>query len=108
MNDRTLIVARLQPGAAPEVARLFGKSDDGELPQVLGVRERRLFEYHGLYFHYVEFDGDATEAMARARGRADFDKLCADLDPYVRPYDPNTWRSPADARAGEFYSWSRP
>ncbi|MEU4242854.1 TcmI family type II polyketide cyclase [Actinoplanes sp. NPDC026619] len=27
------------------------------------------------------------------------------MSPYVHPFDPQTWRSPADAMAGRFYSW---
>ncbi|MFD5093981.1 TcmI family type II polyketide cyclase [Amycolatopsis thailandensis] len=108
MTTRTLIVARLEPGSAPDVARLFGASDRTELPRVLGVRSRRLYSYHDLYFHQVEFDGDAGEALRLAQGRPDFTALSAELARFVRPYDPVTWRGPADAVAGEFYNWYRP
>ena len=30
------------------------------------------------------------------------------LDAYITPYDPETWRSPKDAQAREFYSWDPP
>ncbi|WP_165956124.1 TcmI family type II polyketide cyclase [Streptomyces hainanensis] len=30
----------------------------------------------------------------------------ADLRPYIDPYDPQTWRSPADAMARRFYHWA--
>ncbi|TMR09797.1 TcmI family type II polyketide cyclase [Nonomuraea turkmeniaca] len=107
MTDRSLIVARLEPGAAADVARLFGASDATPLPLELGVVRRHLFQYHDLYFHYVEFDGDARAQVGRARDRADFQRLSADLDRYVKPFDPATWRSPADAMASEFYGWER-
>ena len=107
MTNRSLIVARLEPGAAERVARLFAASDAaGDLPRSLGARRRHLFAYQGLYFHYVEFDGSSREAMTAARDRADFRLLSRQLDDYVKPYDPATWRSPADAMASEFYQWT--
>lgn len=107
MFNRTLIVARLRPDGAAGAARLFGESDQTELPRVLGVTRRHLFEFHGLYFHYVEFDGDGREAVERARGRDDFKRLSDDLQHYVMAYDPDTWREPKDAMAREFYRWTR-
>lgn len=106
MGDRSLIVARLNPGATEDIARLFAESDAGELPYLLGVRRRHLFQYNDLYFHYVEFEGDRHDALRKAAGRADFKSLSVELDNFVTPYDPATWRSPADAMAGEFYSWT--
>jgi hypothetical protein len=107
MTDRRLIVARLRPADATHVAELFAESDRGELPIALGVVQRHLFQYRDLYFQYVEFDGDGEDAMAIARPREDFKKLCDDLAEYITPYDPETWRSPADAMARTFYGWTR-
>ncbi|MFE9019453.1 TcmI family type II polyketide cyclase [Streptomyces sp. NPDC007808] len=107
MADRILIVARMAPEKAEEVASIFAASDRTSLPADLGVTRRELFHYHDdLYFHLVEFDGDADRAMAAARVREDFQQLCADLDPLIAPYDPETWRSPADAGATSFYRWT--
>ena len=99
-------MARLEPGSADKVAQLFADSDAGELPAHLGVTRRHLFAYHDLYFHYVEFQRDSREAMAVARERDDFRLLSRQLEPYVTPFDPVTWRSPADAMAREFYGWT--
>ncbi|MEU1277166.1 TcmI family type II polyketide cyclase [Streptomyces sp. NPDC005805] len=107
MADRILIVARMPRHRAEEVAALFAASDRTSLPADLGVTRRELFHYRDdLYFHLVEFAGDADRAMGLARVREDFRKLCADLDPFVSPYDPETWRSPADAAATSFYRWT--
>ncbi|BCJ56162.1 hypothetical protein Asp14428_76370 [Actinoplanes sp. NBRC 14428] len=106
MSDRSLIVARLNPGGSPEIAKLFAESDSGELPNLLGVRRRHLFAYRDLYFHYVEFEGERHEALRAAAGRQDFRELSVALDDHVTPYDPATWRSPADAMATEFYRWT--
>ncbi|WP_175409399.1 TcmI family type II polyketide cyclase [Streptomyces sp. TRM64462] len=107
MADRILIVARMDPENARKVAELFAASDATSLPGDLGVTRRELFHYHDdLYLHLVEFAGDADHAMAAARVRDDFRRLCADLDPLVSPYDPETWRGPADAAATSFYRWT--
>jgi hypothetical protein len=106
VTNRILIVARLEDGSADEVARLFAASDRTELPHALGVRNRHLFQYRDLYFHYAEFTGAAGAAMATARERDDFRQLSDDLSSHVTPYDPATWRSPADAMARPFYTWS--
>jgi hypothetical protein len=105
--DRILIVARMAPEKAEEVAAVFAVSDRTSLPTDLGVTRRELFHYQDdLYFHLVEFEGDADHAMATARVREDFRQLCAALDPLISPYDPETWRSPADAAATSFYRWT--
>ena len=105
MGERFLIVGRLSTGDTSGIARLFQVSDATELPSVLGVRRRHLFSYADLYFHYVEFAGDRDDALRRAATRPDFRQLSAQLADHVRPYDPATWRSPADAIATEFYGW---
>ncbi|MCO8306428.1 TcmI family type II polyketide cyclase, partial [Streptomyces sp. RKCA744] len=33
--------------------------------------------------------------------------VSARLQPYMRAYDPQTWREPKDAMAHEFYRWER-
>lgn len=106
MSDRILIVARLAVGGSDEVARLFAESDEGELPRALGVTRRDLYTYRDLYFHQVQFAGSAADAMRAARERADFRELSDKLGAYVTPYDPATWRSPADAMATGFYHWT--
>ena len=106
MTDQMLIVARMAPMFADTVSALFAASDAGELPRRLGVTRRSLFRYHGLYFHCVEFAGDHREAMRIARDDPEFRRLSDELRPFVTPFDPSTWRSPADAMAECFYHWT--
>jgi Polyketide synthesis cyclase len=109
MSHCTLIVARMAPGNAPHVANLFGESDLGTtLPHELGVRRRSLFQYQGLYFHLVDFAGPADQAMRTAHDLPDFRQLSDALSEFITPYDPSTWRSPADAMAQEFYRYDVP
>lgn len=107
MTTSTLIVARIAPDSDEAVAELFRRSDATSLPLDLGVRRRLLYRYHGLYFHHIDFDREPGPAIEQARGRADFRELSDALDAYISPYDPVTWRSPADAAAVSFYSWTR-
>ncbi|MGW2240362.1 TcmI family type II polyketide cyclase, partial [Streptomyces sp. NPDC001759] len=37
---QALIVARMAPGSAPDIAKIFAESDRGELPHLVGVVRR--------------------------------------------------------------------
>lgn len=102
---RTLIVARMEPGEADAVARLFAESDATELPHMIGVSRRTLFRFHDLYFHLVEADENVTPNLYKARRHPLYTGLSEALTHHVRPYDPN-WKEPKDAMAEPFYTWS--
>jgi cyclase len=108
MIKRGLIVAKIKPGSEEEVAKLFEESDRSELPRMAGVRHRSLFVLDDVYVHYVETDDDFAEAVDAVREHPLFKEISAKLDTYITPYDPETWRSPKDAQAREFYSWDPP
>ena len=50
---------------------------------------------------YADFEA----AVDQIREHPLFKELSAKLDAYISPYDLETWRSPKDATAREFYSW---
>jgi len=102
---RGLIIARIKPGAEDEVAQIFADSDRTELPQLAGVRHRSLFVLDDIYVHYVETDADFELAVDEVRDHPLFKEISRKLDDYITPYNPETWRSPKDATAREFYSW---
>ncbi|GAB2898226.1 TcmI family type II polyketide cyclase [Streptomyces hainanensis] len=103
----TLIVARMRPESAADVAKLFAEFDATEMPGLMGTRRRELFTYQGLYFHLQDFEGEQGErGIEEARSHPLFQGISADLRPYIDPYDPQTWRSPADAMARRFYHWA--
>ncbi len=102
--DRTLIVARLNPGPAEAIAEIFADSDATELPHLIGVTRRTLFRFHDLYFHLVEADQDVTPNLYQARSHPLYDDIQRKLASHVSPYDPG-WREPKDAMAVPFYSW---
>ncbi|SHN37191.1 TcmI family type II polyketide cyclase [Actinacidiphila paucisporea] len=102
----SLIVARIEPGGDGDVARLFAEFDRTEMPHLMGTRRRQLFHFRGLYFHVQDFDDtDGGERIEQAKVDTRFMKISDDLKPFIQPYDPATWRSPADALATRFYSW---
>jgi cyclase len=108
MIKRGVIVAKIKPGAEDEVARLFAESDQSELPGLAGVRHRSLFVLDDVYIHYVETDEDFAEAVDQVRDHPLFREISRKLDDYITPYNPETWQSPKDAQAREFYSWDPP
>ena len=101
---RTLIVARLDPGPAEEIAGIFAESDATELPHLIGVSRRTLFRFHDLYFHLVEADDDIQPDLYKARSHPLYQDINERLAKHVRPYDPN-WKEPKDAMAEPFYVW---
>jgi cyclase len=106
VSHRTLIVARMNPTDADAVAQIFGESDAGELPHLVGVSHRELFTFHGLYFHLIETADTIASPLANVREHPLFVDVNTRLEKYIGAYDPATWRGPRDAMARGFYSWS--
>ncbi|KFG02014.1 TcmI family type II polyketide cyclase [Streptomyces europaeiscabiei] len=104
---QSLIVARMAPGAAPDIAKIFEESDRGELPHLIGVSRRSLFQFDDVYLHLVESERDPTPAITKLAGHPEFRGISERLSAYVTAYDPATWRSPKDAMANRFYQWER-
>lgn len=102
---RGCIVAKIKPGSEEAVAKLFAESDQSELPQLAGVSHRSLFVLDDLYVHYVEMDDDFQEKVDEIRNHPLFQEISRRLDDHIIPYNPETWKSPKDAQAREFYVW---
>lgn len=102
---RGLIVARIKPGSEDEVSRIFAESDATELPGLGGVVHRSLWVLDDIYIHLVETSDDFDAAVSGIRDHPLFREISEKLEPYIEPYDPETWRSPKDAMAREFYRW---
>jgi cyclase len=103
---RSLIIARMTPGAENDVAGIFARSDATSMPYDIGVRQRQLFIFRDLYVHLVDFDREVGEAMARAQRLPAFREISRDLGVHISAYDPATWSSPRDAMARCFYEWT--
>ncbi|MEU8826765.1 TcmI family type II polyketide cyclase [Streptomyces sp. NPDC048636] len=104
---RSLIVARMKEDAAPDIASVFEESDRGELPHLIGVSGRSLFQFGDVYLHLIEADQPPGPEVARLAGHPEFRDISDRLAAYVQAYDPATWREPKDAMAREFYRWER-
>jgi cyclase len=104
--NRTVIVAKIQPNAEQSVAQIFAASDATSLPHDLGVRARSLDSLNDLYLHVIDFHRDPAEALRKGPQLPGFRQISDELRAYIRPYDPETWRSPQDAVAREFYHWA--
>ena len=102
---RGVIVAKIKPGSEDKVAEIFAESDRTELPGLAGVIHRSLFVLDDVYIHYVETDEDFEVAVDQVREHPLFREISRRLDDYITPYNPETWRSPKDATAREFYTW---
>ena len=102
---RGLIVAKIKPGSEDKVAEIFARSDETELPELAGVKHRSLFVLDDVYVHYVETEEDFEMAVDAVRQNDLFKEISRELDAYITPYNPETWRSPKDATAREFYTW---
>lgn len=100
-----LIVARMAPGSAPDIAEVFAESDRGELPHLIGVKHRSLFQFGDVYLHLIESDRPPGPAIAKVTEHPEFRGISDRLASFVSPYDPQTWRSPKDAMAQQFYTW---
>jgi|ERR1700730_246143 cyclase len=105
MTKRAVIVARIKPGSEEKVAAIFAESDVTELPTLAGIRHRSLFVLEDLYIHLIETDGDPAAAVDKVRDHPLFREISKKLEPYVAPYNAETWRSPKDATAHVFYQW---
>jgi cyclase len=104
---RSLIVARMKPDTAPLIAETFAASDRGELPGLIGVTGRSLFQFGDLYLHLIEAERPAGPAVAKMKDHPAFVDISRQLAAFVQAYDPATWREPKDAMAHEFYRWER-
>ncbi|MBA3718193.1 MAG: TcmI family type II polyketide cyclase [Actinobacteria bacterium] len=102
---RGLIIAKIKPGSEENVAEIFAESDRSDLPGLAGVTHRSLFVLEDVYIHYVEMDEDFTQAVDQVREHPLFKEISRKLDDYITPYNPETWQSPKDATAVEFYTW---
>lgn len=105
-TSQILIAAHIKAGAEPDVARIFRESDAGPLPAQMGVAGRWLYSIDDVYLHLLERTDPAfNDAVRENHDQPAFSQIMADLRPYISAYSPDTWTSPLDAVAREFYRW---
>ena len=98
---RGMIVGRYQTGTEPEIVDAFRRSDETELPHLLGVKSRHVWVLGDIYLHFVEGKASLPVILKDYANHPLFQAIKAELDTYVKPLSPDL--SPVVAR--QIYCW---
>lgn len=104
MSYRALMIRKMRPESAAEVARHFNAHDQTELPYELGATRRTLFRYHDLYLHLIEATDGFPDRLFAAQQRAEFQTIDNPLSRLLIPYRDGEL-SMRQAQAEPFYEW---
>ncbi|MFG2488765.1 MULTISPECIES: TcmI family type II polyketide cyclase [Streptomyces] len=107
MNMRSMVtVSKMDQKSIPEVSNLFAEFDSTEIPGMIGLGRRQLFIHDGIQIHLYDFTEKSDQvALEKVKTDPRMGRLAIDLNPFVAPYEPTTWNSPADSAAFCFYDW---
>lgn len=105
--NRSVIVAKIQPGAEQDVTAIWAESDQTELPHLAGVIHRSLYRLGDLYVHLLETERPGATAIEAVRHHPEFARVSEALGRFITPYRAD-WKSPRDAQAHCFYQWPSP
>lgn len=105
MQYQALMVRRIQAEDVAAVADVFAEHDRTGLPGEIGITERSLFEYRGLYFHLVQAVDDFRARLHSPRNAPIIQAVDARLKPYLLPFEEGL-PSMSDSQATRFYHWS--
>lgn len=103
MPFRGVIVGRYQPGTEEKIVEAFRRSDETELPHLLGVKSRHVWVQGEVYLHFVEGQFSLKTILKEYARHPLFLEVKAELDQYVSLLYPDL---PAAAR--EIYTWRNP
>lgn len=101
---RGVIVGRYQAGSEGEIVSAFRKSDETELPHLIGVHTRHVWVLGDIYIHFVEGDASLPSVIRGYANHPLFTAVKEELDRYVKPLAPDLY--PGVGR--EIYYWSNP
>jgi hypothetical protein len=105
MRYQELMVRRFDPRDAPRVARIFAEHDQSDLPGLIGVQRRTLFQLEDLYLHLVESDTDFVPRLHRATTHPLFKDIDGQLAALLSGYTSATGTM-ASSAATPFYRWT--
>jgi len=100
---RGMIVGRYQAGKEDAIVEAFAKSDQTELPTMLGVKSRHVWVLGDIYMHFVEGAESLPGILKDSAGHPLFKEIKAELDNYVQPLSPKLY--PGVAK--EIYRWQK-
>lgn len=98
---RGVIIGRYQEGSEGAIVQAFQRSDNTDLPHILGVKSRHVWVLGDIYMHFVEGKAALPEILKEHARDPLFKDVKAELDTYVQPLSPELY--PGVAR--EIYSW---
>lgn len=99
---RGVIIGRYQEGSEDAIVEAFRRSDDTDLPHILGVRSRHVWVLGDIYMHFVEGQSALPHILREHATDPLFKHVKAELDRYVQPLSPELY--PGVAR--EIYRWT--
>jgi aromatase len=93
---RGVIIGRYESGSEEAIADAFRRSDETELPHLLGVKSRHVWVIGDIYMHFVEAQAALPRIIKEYTNHPLFKEVKADVDVYVKPlapeYDPGVGR----------------
>jgi len=99
---RGVIIGRYQQGAEDAISNAVQRSDETELPRILGVKSRHVWVLGDIYMHFVEGQSALPEILKEHAKDPLFKGVKDELDTYVKPLSPDLY--PGVAR--EIYRWT--
>lgn len=99
---RGVIIGRYQQGSEDAIIDAFRRSDDTDLPHILGVKSRHVWVLGDIYMHFVEGQSALPHILREHAADPLFKNVKAELDMYVKPLTPELY--PGVAR--EIYHWT--
>lgn len=100
---RGVIIGRYQSGSEAEIAEAFKRSDETELPHLLGVKSRHIWVLGDIYMHFVEAEASLPRVIKEYAQHPLFKAVKQDVDVFVQPLSPEL--NPGVGR--EIYSWTK-
>lgn len=105
MRYQALMVRRFDPRDASRIAEIFAEHDHSELPGLIGVQLRTLYQLEDLYLHLVESDVDFISRLRSATTHPLFRDVDSKLAGLLSGYSSATGTM-ASSAASPFYRWS--
>ncbi|GHO65472.1 hypothetical protein KSC_043640 [Ktedonobacter sp. SOSP1-52] len=99
---RGVIIGRYQSGSEAAIADAFRRSDESELPHLLGVKSRHVWVLGDIYLHLVEAKSSLPTIIRQYINHPLFKEIKAEVDTYVQPLSPEL--NPGVGR--EIYRWT--
>jgi aromatase len=99
---RGVIIGRYEKGSEDAITSAFQRSDETELPHILGVKSRHVWVLGDIYMHFVEGQSALPEILKEHAKDPLFKDVKAELDTYVKPLSPDLYPGVAH----EIYRWT--